>query len=141
MEEGLYMGLILFFFNQISLSQGFIVSSLVKFEQVVRKKNWKFQQFNDRQTNSQKTDKTWSENLMLLIISVQVSWKALRSAPSTWIEPGMGTPVADLRVLEKDTVSLDRSVHATEKHGDQERKQRNRFSSFDPQRENKRPVS
>lgn len=51
----------------------------------------------------------------------------------------MGTPVADLRVLEKDAVGLDRSVHATEKHGDQEREQRNRFSSSDPQRENKRP--
>lgn len=32
------MGLILFFLNQISLSQGFIVSSLVEFEPVVRKK-------------------------------------------------------------------------------------------------------
>lgn len=134
------MGLILFFSNQISLSQGFIVPSLVEFEPVVRKK---IESFNILMTDrwTARRQIKCDRKTHALDISAQVSWKALRSAPSTWIEPGLGTPVADLRVPEKDTVSLDRSVHATEKHGDQERKQRNRFPSFDPQRENKRPVS
>lgn len=118
--------------------------NLVEFGPVILKKYLKMLTIYWKQTDRSQTDRRQTKSdqkKSALCLSAQVSIKAFSSAPDTCVEPGLGTPVADLRVPEKDAVSLDRPVNATEKHGDQEREQRNRFPSFNPQRENKRPGS